>query len=265
MKDGQDRSRPNPVFATGSPVDSLASRAVAVIAGRQEAAPAPLSERFIGALYDAVTDGGNARVDEIIAAMLDAGCPAGEVLEFYIPEVARRLGNDWCDDRLGFAQVSIGSARLQHAVRALSDRCRRVNLSGAGHAVLVVVPRGEHHTLGAVILTEQLRQAGVSVRMSICETSTQVLRTVASGQYDAIFFSISSTERLEDLRHLVEKSKKAAPVDVPVVVGGAFEVGAEDVKELAGADHAADDYKEALRLCGLTIFPSDAARRGKKE
>lgn len=265
MKDGQDRSRPAPGRSEGSPVDSLASRAVAVLAERRDRKAAPLSERLVIMLRDAVLDGGNPAVDSAIDAMLDEGCPADEILEFYIPEAARRLGVGWCDDTLGFAQVSIGSARLQHAVRALSSRGRPVAPSGVGHAVLVVVPKGEHHTLGAIILTEQLRRYGVSVRVSIGEPDSAVLRTVASGQYDAIFFSVSSIERLADLGELVEKSSRMLPVKVPTVVGGAFEVGAESIKELSGADHTANDVKEALLLCGLTISPSDAVRRGKKE
>ncbi|MDU8944504.1 cobalamin B12-binding domain-containing protein [Ovoidimarina sediminis] len=265
MTDGPDRPGRRSEVPVASPVDTLASRAVAVLAERRERTRAPLSERLLARLSDAVLKGGNGPVEAAVADILHSGCPAEEVLGFYIPEVARRLGDDWCEDRLGFAQVSIGSARLQHAVRALSAGPRKSASDGPGHAVLVVVPEGEHHTLGAVVLTAQLRQRGLSVRLVMGEANRMVVRTVASGQYDAIFLSISSAERLAQLRVLIEKSKNALPVAIPTVVGGALGAGGKDIAKLAGADHAASDLNEALRRCGLTISPNGATERAKME
>ena len=116
-----------------------------------------------------------------------------------------------------------------------------------------------------LIMTEQFRRLGLSVRLLLGESNRKVLTTVADGHFDAIFFSVAVAEKLADLRELVEGSRRVAEHGTPIVVGGAIGQAGTDIRKLTGADIAANDPKEALRLCGLKISPPGAKRRAKME
>lgn len=254
MTDGQGPYGLKPEDSTENTVASLASRAIAVLASKRFHGRSPASETLILDLVDAARSGGETALNQAIAKLSRAGIPNEEIIDFYIPEAARRLGDDWCSDGLGFAEVTIGSARLQRAVRSLSAPPRYADTVGdAERSVLVVVMEDHFHTLGAMVLAEQLRRLGVSVRLLLGETERRVLHTVASGNFDAIFFSVAVVERLAGLRELVEKTRDVSPDPVPIVVGGAVGHLGTDVRKVTGADHTATDPREALRLCGLKV------------
>ncbi len=265
MTDGPDQIRRKAEGETENTVAALASRAVAVLAERRLKARAPLSERLLQGLIDAALKKGNAGVDAAIADILHSGSPPEEAIDFYIPEAARRLGEGWCSDSLGFAEVTIATARLQHAVRELSHDPRSKGTKSSGQSILVVVPEDEHHTLGSLVMTEQLRRVGFSVRLSLGEPNRRILQAVASKQYDAIFLSISASERLAQLRDLVEKSRDLLPEDVPIVVGGALGETDTEIQRITGADFGCKEVYEAIQKCGLTISPNGASLRAKTE
>ena len=178
------------------------------------------------------------------------------------PEAARRLGEAWCSDGAGFADVTIATARLQRSLRMLAEAPRSRRPMGRAEAsVLVAVIEGEYHTLGAMVLTEQMRRRGVSVRLLLGEGDATILDTVADGHFDAIFLSVAVAEKLAHVRDLVEKTRRVAQHGVPVVVGGAIGQFGPDIKTVTGADHVATDAREALRLCGLTISHHGADQR----
>ena len=202
-------------------------------------------------------------------ALLDlthAGIPPEEVIDFYVPEAARRLGEQWCEDGLSFADVTIGVARLQRIVRDLSiDPRNHVHAGRGTKSILVAVAEGEYHTLGAMILTEQFRRIGASVRLLFGDDARDTQRIVATGDFDAIFVSLAVPDRLGPVRELIDQVRQVLPKPTPIVVGGAIGNSGLDVKKLTGADYATTDPKEALRLCGLTISHHGARRRATSE
>ena len=256
MTDGQDPFRPKPDDSAGQSVASLASQALALLASKQTGKRALLSERLIARLADAAIDPGEGAVRSAVTDLRHSGIPPEEIVDFYIPEAARRLGEAWVADGLGFAAVTIGSVRLQQALRGLCVR-------GSGTSdlsALVTLVRGETHTLGALVIADQLRREGVSVRVLFGETPETVQRTVASGQFDAVFLSAAMTTNLADVRNLVERVRVASGGSVPVAVGGAIGYAQIDVGKETGADHAVTDVREAIRLCGLSGKTTPAAR-----
>lgn len=261
MTDGPDIGRRHASEDAGNNVESLATRALAVLASKRANARPILSERLVLELLNAARGDDDAQVGAAIVDILHSGVTGEEVLEFYIPEAARRLGEMWSDDGIGFADVTIAVARLQRELRSTAMR-RGMELRDAeeGIAVLVAVPDGEYHTLGAMVITEQFRRMGISVRLCLAEPKREVLRKVAEGQYDAIFYSIAASAKLAEIRDLVEETRKCLSAPAPIVVGGAVGISGLDVKKLTGADHSTTDPKEALRLCGLTTSPPGAKR-----
>ena len=260
MTDGPDITGLRRGDAAEETVATLASRAIAVLASKRAQGRPLLSERLVVELVEMARRPEPEALDGAITDILHSGVPGEEIVDFYIPEAARRLGEAWCVDGVGFADVTIASARLQRMLRRLAGE-PPARMGEPVHSVLVAVPAGEHHTLGAMVLTEQFRRLGLSVRLLLGESDRRVVATVAEGHFDAIFLSVGGTERLAHARDLVEKSRRAARQGTPIAVGGAAAHTGTDIGKITGADVVATDPKEALRQCGLKISVRGARQR----
>jgi len=120
MSNHSKKSQRSPVFGTSNAsVDALASRALTLVAQRNLKTDTPLEEKFARRLRDAAADGGSDDVTSLVNDMLATGIPGEAIATVYIPHVARQLGDEWCDDKLSFARVTIGTARLQSALRLI--------------------------------------------------------------------------------------------------------------------------------------------------
>ena len=107
--------------------------------------------------------------------------PAATVADLYIPALARRLGDDWLDDRVSFMEVTLASSRMQGMLRAIGAAWTADLADPAQQgALLLIVVRNEQHTLGAMVLLGQLRRMGVSVRLSVGPEPSE-LRGVLTG------------------------------------------------------------------------------------
>ena len=93
MTDGQGPLGLKPDDSTENTVASLASQAIAVLASKRAGGRPPLSETLILDLVEAARGGSETAVDEAIAGLSRAGVPVEEIIDFYIPEAARRLGD----------------------------------------------------------------------------------------------------------------------------------------------------------------------------
>ena len=163
-----DGPYPRSGFArSDSSVESLASQALDLLAKRRLVKSVSMSELQVKALSDSVLRQSSEERSQVVSEMRAAGISLEDIVDHYVPEVARRLGRLWCEDGLGFADVTIGSARLQGLLRDLSVQLHypqdRRNESG----VAVVVLAEEYHTLGAMVMTTQLRRLGISVRLML--------------------------------------------------------------------------------------------------
>jgi methanogenic corrinoid protein MtbC1 len=202
------------------------------------------------------------RCDAVLGFMGRAQVGIDDIVGLYVPEVARRLGQDWHDNRRSFADVTIGTARLQGLLRELAGRADE----GAWRdldcpAVALLVLENEFHTLGAVVLSQQLRRLGVSVQLMLGQSEAEMIQCIAQDRFDAILLSVSRRECLASLKKLVEKLRGAAPHPTPVVVGGAA-IGEEgEIRKLTGADHVAADASDALIKCGLKSYLQEAVLR----
>jgi methanogenic corrinoid protein MtbC1 len=246
------------------PDDAPKARSDDVLAVRRlpEATSALEHDQFTAALLDAVLRDDGDVCARVRSAMQDARVRTHDVIDHYVPDAARRLGLDWHENRRSFADVTIGVARLQGLLRDLvaqmrEDAVRDANAPG----VAVVVMENETHTLGAMVLGQQLRRMGISVQLVIGQTEAEIMQSVAQDHFDAILVSVSRAECLASVRKLVEKLRNATVAPTPVVIGG-LAVGDEgEIRVLTGADHVATDAKDAVQKCGLTTFHRGAGLR----
>lgn len=252
----QESKDPNAGSAGGS-VDALAARALTMVAERHARVSSEFDQSRAQQLHDAA-----ARVDEnnvpaVVEDFLSAGIPAEVISDVYIPHVARKMGDEWCEDTLSFARVTIGTARLQSALRTLGGDWTSFGFDadatqGESAAVIVLVVRDSFHTLGAVVLAGQLRRLGMSVKLAMGPSPVELRAIFASTDFDAALISANESEGLDSLRETVEVIRKSAAVCPPIVVGGSVLDQGVDVKAFTGADYVTKDPYEALRHCGLT-------------
>jgi methylmalonyl-CoA mutase cobalamin-binding subunit len=199
--------------------------------------------------------------------MVEVGIPPEEIADHYIPAVARRLGEMWCEDEVSFATVTIGVARLQGLLRDLEDIAGMARMDEPeGASLLVVVAAGVYHTLGAMVLTGQLRRRGHAVRLLLGPEPEAVAVAVRQARFDAVLISASDGGSAESVRQIVHAVKTATGAAPPVVIGGTILVSEDltgaDIRSLTGADHVTSDPTEALHLCGVMTSTHDVAHRG---
>lgn len=257
MADGPKRVATGwPVGGAGK-VDALATRALSVVASRggRGRVDGDLVARLEVAIRSTDREARHVLVDEMRAT----GIPWEEIVDHYIPATARRLGEEWCADNIGFAEVTIGSSRLQAMLR---DACLSWSENRVPHPqapnILLFLREDEHHTLGAMVAACQLRRLGASVRLALGVSEGAAADLVATKDFDAIMIAASSGEKLESVRRMVKILRTASRAVTPIVLGGTILETDRDARALTGADHATSEPEEALRLCGLKMPCLDA-------
>ncbi|MEL6685395.1 MAG: cobalamin B12-binding domain-containing protein, partial [Pseudomonadota bacterium] len=158
---------------------------------------------------------------DAIQAALAAGASPEDLADIYIPAVARDMGDRWCSDQLSFASVTIGVSRLQAMMRELGPNWASDNTAPAGApSILVIVLQDVYHTLGAIVLTSQLRRKGFSVKLLLGGRAEDIAARLMRTKYSSVFISSSRGETLESLRHIIDVIKTSTDTPPPVVVGG---------------------------------------------
>lgn len=250
MTDGPERSAGERRQSGGGAVTSLASQALSVLATRQLSKDERREEALLARIEAAVLDRDPNRRIVVLAEIRKASIPDAWVAEVLIPKVARRLGEDWCEDSRSFAEVTIGSARLQAMVRDLDPPDAR-DAPDEAPLLAVVVPENEFHTLGVLTLTGQLRRLGFAVKLFLGADEADVAEALSVETFDAVFVSASECERTAGLSRLVGIIRRAAGPATPIIVGGsAITRGMADTGRI-GADCYTSDVFEALSVCGL--------------
>ncbi|MEL7346018.1 MAG: cobalamin-dependent protein, partial [Pseudomonadota bacterium] len=219
MTDGPfDKHRTSPAPHAG-PVEDLAGKAMSVLLSKRGSGRRLLSDAFLERMERAAASTERDGLRLVIDDMVNSGIPAHRICEAYIPVVARRLGAQWCQDSLGFSDVTIGVSRLQLALRELSRDWRDAPHDAA--SVAIIVPLEEDHTLGAIVLAGHLGRLGISVRLILGKSRKDVQAILSREPYDAVLVSISHTEKLGVAQALVTAARAVIGRETPVLVGGA--------------------------------------------
>ena len=244
-----------PVKDSGA-VDQLATQIISIVAKRVAGARVPSDPRTdcLDMLTAAAGSADSAVRRDYLRRMQECGASLDEIVDLYIPEAARRMGMDWADDVKSFAEVTIGSARLQAMVREL-DRSWQSEQAANSRApsILMVVQEHDYHTLGTMVAACKFRRLGVSVHMLLGHPDKQVLAVVQAAKFDMVTVSLSSSDRIDDVRKLVKLLKYSGKSVPPIVVGGPVEVTAAEIRSFTGVEHVTSDCAQALNLCGLSV------------
>jgi methanogenic corrinoid protein MtbC1 len=206
--------------------------------------------RYLDEMQAAMTQPDPQTIIHLLNAMRRSGIRDADIADFYIPVVARRLGEAWTTDVLDFTQVSVGMAHLQSMLRSLdSSWCmpERAPFGTLGE-ICIIVPQGVQHSLGASILAGQMRRAGYDVRLGIDLALDRIAQFVSAPATTGVMISSSLWEPFDFLRAVVKKIRIGNP-RVPVLVGGNVLERDVDVCAAIGADQATNDWQTALSFC----------------
>lgn len=241
-------------------VSGFASHALSILADEVRLAksksgfkvnPLPLP---LATLQNVVTQRTPDTAQNVVDRMVRTGIDLEEIVDLYIPQVARDLGQAWVDDAMSFATVTIGCARLQGVLRnvakALLD-LNNVEIIGVQMPRFrILVPAEEQHTLGATVLASQLQRYGI---MSDIDLQADVFTEESNAsptKYDAVMISASARFGFDKLSLFVKRAK-ASYGNIPVLIGGSILAQNETVTPQTGADFATNDFLKAISLCGL--------------
>lgn len=204
---------------------------------------------------------GSEMTGAIVEALKAARISASQAVSLYIPEIARILGRGWEEDRYSFAEVTIGSARLQELLNRLHGDLTADSVDGRGSvAALVVVPPGEQHTLGALVVARLLREKGVSVNIQIGPALSDLSRLLASRRFDVALISVANTEKVETAAKVVRTIKNLSKGRIRVAAGGAGCAQMHDALVSSGVDLITDDLEAVVSGFGLQKQEPDVGR-----
>ncbi|MDF1728205.1 MAG: hypothetical protein P1U53_10705 [Sulfitobacter sp.] len=241
--------RPSDRKELTEPVNQLVIRALSSVrphfAGAERKVPLT---SYLKALEEAALAPTPGAMEDVIAQLQRTGRTTGQILELYIGGVARQLGEAWLADRLNFAAVTIGSARLQSMARRL-DRLLPSQIGcGGGPVIMVAIPKGEQHVLGGMVLSTLLRERGLAVHLESEATPDKIRRELCRQPFFGVFLTASGEGQVENLTKLVDCIRCESP-RTPIVLGGAILEQIEQMDLKTGADLATSDLDAAMRHC----------------
>lgn len=254
MKDDDDGCRAVGPDGRGPGIRFLVESALRSVASANQSAPPRTRKGWIDQLCAALVSESETSHKAVIASLIATGISQREVLQSFVPEASRALGEMWVQDRASFVDVTLGAARLQAIYRDYDEDAgsrwldRSVPL---GQSVLMVIPEFEQHSLGAFAAADQLRRYGLWVHMGIGLTREELTKLVANGRFSMVGLSVATLKSVEKVTELIDYVRAETPDCPPIVVGGRIVDDARMIERRTGADHAVKSIREAIERCGL--------------
>lgn len=167
---------------------------------------------------------------------------------------ARHLGDGWSDDRLDFAEVTLGLGHLQQLVRDLSPMFQsEVQPVQTSDRVLLIPAPGEQHTFGLSMVAEFFRRSGWDVWGGPLRCAGDLNALVRSEWFDLVGISLSRDMRSDLLADSIRRIRRSSRNrTIGVIVGGPLIIENPDFAVRIGADGSVADGTDAP-LCGTEI------------
>jgi len=190
-------------------------------------------------------------LDSYIGALLEAGVTPESIYLDLMAPAARRLGELWTDDECSFVEVSLAVGRMQRVLRLLEGRFHSSphDAGGDERRVLLTGLTGEQHTLGLILVAEFFLRDGWMVDVGTPFGGDDPIGRLDHEWYDVVGFSVSSSDRLDELRtEILRVRTLSRNPSVRVLVGGPAFVQDPGLARAVGADGTASDARAATRV-----------------
>jgi hypothetical protein len=148
-----------------------------------------------------------------------------------------------------FGQVSLGTVRIQALLQDLTCVWDNHPDNEQAGGLILIVCQGEDHTLGPLVLADQLRRRGYSINILIGAEEEEIINVSNNSDFDGIMFSCSGIRAFDDLVKLIKNIKEKSENLPPFVLGGKIvDVLEEKIHDMIEVDLITKDLEEALRF-----------------
>lgn len=182
-------------------------------------------------------------------ALMSQGATIEQIFTNLFAAAARRLGELWEQDRVSFADVTIGLSRIQQLIHELSPFYEPDEdpIRGACSALLVTMP-GEDHSLGVLLVEEFFRRAGWSVWTPHNVSAEQLVAIGRQEHFDMVGISVTCGAEVDCLKKIIHCVRETSlNPDLLVMIGGRFVNEHPGLVEKVGADATDFDGSQAVR------------------
>lgn len=240
------------------PVRRFALRVVSELARANGARAAGPQTEAAAVLMRYARTGDAAQLSALHSDMIRNQVSAEEVMDVFMPQVVQRIGTAWHDDRIDILQASLAFARMQTVLRELGRAWLSDSVGRATDGrMLLVLPEGEQHTLGAMFAANQLRRRGVSVKVMLSASPMVMREALSRNRFHGILVSVSNESALQASARLIGDLRAALPGPTPIVLGGGLvsapisDNALGRISMATGADFVTSDISCALHACGV--------------
>jgi MerR family transcriptional regulator, light-induced transcriptional regulator len=231
-----------------SALAALARSVVERLTAREEAKDRPLDEAVVASIARALLGPWPDSMDALRQDLRRARITDTDLVDRYFPEVARYLGCAWVDDATPFTDVSIAVARMQSTLRDVGRSwTSNATSEPASATVILILPEGEQHSFGAMLLAGQMRRQGISVRLEVGTGTAELRRIVRDRDFDCAMISVACEETLGRCKAVVDALRQGSGGRLWIAVGGPLLQRPIDLHALTGADVVTSDPLKALQ------------------
>lgn len=240
---GFERNRPEHVGV-------LASRVISVLRDRQDGSADGVRQFVLDYLFQSLLAQCAFVAPDIAEDLRAHRVTVDTIIDVYIPQAARLLGEKWVNDEITFSQVTIGTLRLQALLSEISAGNCNAHLGDRNRLhTLIVVPQGEQHFLGANVVAAQLRRIGCEVAMSFDETHEVLRGRVKFDAPDLVLITCSREGTLESVARTVAVLRSEPNDGLIIALGGAVTGSEKNLKEVTDVDIVTSSAAAAVAFC----------------
>jgi MerR family transcriptional regulator, light-induced transcriptional regulator len=201
-------------------------------------------ERFAILTLDGDADSATDYAHELCAMGV---APTDIMLGLFTPAI-RLFGTWWVEDRRSFMDVTVGSIRLQQAMRSMMDHHAPpvVTRPDAPVCMFSVAPL-EQHTFGVQVMDNIFRLQGWQMVAPDSHDQADVLAAVAMTHIDVLALATATDGGVQRMGAFIAAARRsAANRQMRILVGGPAVTGRPELARELGADAMADDAEGAL-------------------
>jgi hypothetical protein len=189
---------------------------------------------------------------DFIEGLIARGVSLDTIFEEFIPNIAERLGNLWKQNKLSFVEVNIGTQRLQRLSRIYENRyLGPLYLFPSGPAILLILPKGEIHTLGLITASGIFKKCGTNPFVAVGYTDEEILHLMATTEFKLVGMSVSHSGNIASCVQTAKKIKRFTKNKIPIVLGGQGTHNLTEATDVSVFDALTKDPKATLKLMKL--------------
>jgi excisionase family DNA binding protein len=198
----------------------------------------------------------------VVEAALAAGMGPGDFYVEVLTPALHSIGKLWETGEVGVEDEHLASNIAAALIGRLGPR-----FSSRGRkkgTVVIALPEGERHDLGAAMLADILRSEGYRVLNLGADTPSSAMSSILPDVDDlsAVMVGLVNSERFDAAVDLVSAIRSVRG-EVPVVTGGAGISDAGAARRL-GADGWADDARQVGQIIAALVEGSTGKRRSSR-